>query len=150
MDVCLCLCVALLPVSVPFACVPVCLPPAAYRSDPDLQRLISEHKKAWYKAHPERAGSGVYEARLNSQLGIPLDFDSLNTSMVYAPSDVAERYEIVALLQYHTATKCIVAKMMWLMFCSVLIRASRTAFFTVTLLCCPMLQSYCQFTMLAC
>jgi hypothetical protein len=33
----------------------------------------------------------VYEARLNSQLGIPMDFDSLNTSMVYAPGDVADR-----------------------------------------------------------
>lgn len=62
-----------------------------HRSDPDLQKLISDHKKAWYKAHPERAGSGVYEARLSSQLGIPLDFDSLNTSMVYAPGDVADR-----------------------------------------------------------
>jgi hypothetical protein len=62
-----------------------------FRSDADLQRLVAEHKKAWYKAHPERAGSGVYEARLNSQLGIPLDFDSLSTSMVYAPGDVADR-----------------------------------------------------------
>jgi hypothetical protein len=63
-----------------------------FRSDPDLQRLIADHKKAWYKQHPERSGSGVYEARLNSQLGIPLDFDSLNTSMVYAPGDVADRW----------------------------------------------------------
>jgi hypothetical protein len=70
---------------------------AVTRSDPDLQRLIANHKKAWYKAHPERAGSGVYEARLNSQLGIPMDFDSLNTSMVYAPGDVADRCGLLTL-----------------------------------------------------
>jgi len=108
---------------------------AAYRSDPDLQRLISEHKKAWYKAHPERAGSGVYEARLNSQLGIPLDFDSLNTSMVYAPSDVAERYETVLHTQHHTVTKYIYSKAhVAHVVASVLTRAPRTFYCDACLL----------------
>jgi hypothetical protein len=71
------------------------LPPTrtnATRSDPGLQQLIAAHKAAWYKAHPSvPSGSGFYEARLNANLGIPLDFDALSTSMVYAPSDVQER-----------------------------------------------------------
>lgn len=61
------------------------------RYDPQLQQLIAARKKAWYDQRPQLAGSGVYERQLLSRLGVPLDFDALNTSMVYAPGDVEER-----------------------------------------------------------
>jgi hypothetical protein len=34
---------------------------------------------------------GVVVLQLHSRLGVPLDFEALNTSMVYAPGDVQER-----------------------------------------------------------
>jgi len=33
----------------------------------------------------------AYESALHSKLGVPLDFDDLMTSMVYAPQDVPGR-----------------------------------------------------------
>ncbi|WIA15942.1 hypothetical protein OEZ85_012685 [Tetradesmus obliquus] len=64
---------------------------AAIRSSPELQKLIAARKRAWYDSRPHLAGSGVYEAALHGRLGVPLDFEALNTSMVYAPGDVQER-----------------------------------------------------------
>uniref|UniRef100_A0A383VRP6 AAA+ ATPase domain-containing protein n=1 Tax=Tetradesmus obliquus TaxID=3088 RepID=A0A383VRP6_TETOB len=63
---------------------------AAIRSSPELQKLIAARKRAWYDSRPHLAGSGVYEAALHGRLGVPLDFEALNTSMVYAPGDVQE------------------------------------------------------------
>lgn len=63
------------------------------RSTPELQKLIASRKQAWYASRPHLAGSGVYESQLNSRLGVPLDYEALNSSMVYAPGDVEERYE---------------------------------------------------------
>jgi hypothetical protein len=65
--------------------------PHAPRSSPELQSLIAQRKRSWYDSRPHLAGSGVYEAALHSRLGVPLDFEALNTSMVYAPGDVQER-----------------------------------------------------------
>ena len=62
------------------------------RSDPDLQSLLSSRKAAWYAARPHLAGSGVYEKQLNEDIGVPLDFDELMKSMVYAPADVPVRW----------------------------------------------------------
>jgi hypothetical protein len=65
--------------------------PTPCRASPELQALIAQRKQAWYDSRPHLAGSGVYETALHSRLGVPLDFEALNTSMVYAPGDVQER-----------------------------------------------------------
>jgi hypothetical protein len=66
--------------------------PPTTRSDPELQALIAARKAAWYAARPRLAGSGAYEAALTRDLGVPLDYDELMRSMVYAPGDVPPRW----------------------------------------------------------
>ncbi|KAI8464373.1 MAG: hypothetical protein J3K34DRAFT_526266 [Monoraphidium minutum] len=79
------------------------------RSDPDLQQLVARKKADHYRRTRQAPGSdkarggapllgllrifrgNAYEDALSSRLGVPLDFDDLMTSMVYAPQDVPGR-----------------------------------------------------------
>ncbi|KIY92150.1 hypothetical protein MNEG_15812 [Monoraphidium neglectum] len=76
-------------------------------TDPDLQALIGRKKAEHYRRTRQAPGSDkarwgcyngagddwnhAYEASLQSKLGVPLDFDDLMTSQVYAPQDVPGR-----------------------------------------------------------